>query len=126
MKYVNVYLRDRAFGGSEEGGWWYDTADPVKATWVDAWKGKRAPKGKLVPSGTTWEQTPDGAKWVPVKEVVASYRATPRRIARLEKWAAKENVGRRDIGSVLSEGRFAVYVEPFPARPQPDCVPRYE
>ena len=23
--YVNVYLHDRAFGGSEEGGWWYDT-----------------------------------------------------------------------------------------------------
>lgn len=25
--YVNVYLIDRAYGGSEEGGWWYDTQD---------------------------------------------------------------------------------------------------
>ena len=22
--YVNVYLQDRAYGGPEEGGWWYD------------------------------------------------------------------------------------------------------
>lgn len=25
LVYVNVYLCDRAFGGREEGGWWYDT-----------------------------------------------------------------------------------------------------
>lgn len=24
MKYVNVFLTDRAYGGPEEGGWWYD------------------------------------------------------------------------------------------------------
>jgi hypothetical protein len=24
MKYVNVYLCDRAYGGPEEGGWWFD------------------------------------------------------------------------------------------------------
>jgi len=27
--YVNVYLEDRAFGGREEGGWWYNYGDPV-------------------------------------------------------------------------------------------------
>ena len=27
--YVNVYLHDRALGGPEEGGWWYDTYSPV-------------------------------------------------------------------------------------------------
>lgn len=26
--FVNVYLHDRAYGGPEEGGWWYDTYDP--------------------------------------------------------------------------------------------------
>lgn len=26
--YVNVYLHDRAYGGPEEGGWWYDTYSP--------------------------------------------------------------------------------------------------
>lgn len=26
--YVNIYEVDRAYGGSEEGGWWYDTGSP--------------------------------------------------------------------------------------------------
>ena len=25
--WVNVYLQDRAYGGSEEGGWWYDIGE---------------------------------------------------------------------------------------------------
>jgi hypothetical protein len=27
-KYVSIYLVDRAYGGSEEGGWWYTYASP--------------------------------------------------------------------------------------------------
>lgn len=27
--WVNVYSIHRCFGGPEEGGWWYDTGDPV-------------------------------------------------------------------------------------------------
>ena len=33
-KYVNVYLHDRAYGGPEEGGWWYDTYDPIFSTTI--------------------------------------------------------------------------------------------
>ena len=29
--YINVYLADRAYGGSEEGGWWYDYGIPVES-----------------------------------------------------------------------------------------------
>ena len=28
MRYVNVYLEELAFGGREEGGWWYHTFTP--------------------------------------------------------------------------------------------------
>lgn len=28
MKYVNVYLVEQAYGGPEEGGWWYDYGVP--------------------------------------------------------------------------------------------------
>lgn len=28
--FVNVYIRDRAYGGPEEGGWWYDTCYPIE------------------------------------------------------------------------------------------------
>jgi len=31
-KFVNVYLTDRAFGGPEEGGWWYDTGEAIQST----------------------------------------------------------------------------------------------
>lgn len=27
--FVSVYIKDRAYGGPEEGGWWYDTMSPV-------------------------------------------------------------------------------------------------
>ena len=29
--HLNEYLTDRAFGGAEEGGWWYDTGGFVKS-----------------------------------------------------------------------------------------------
>lgn len=27
--YANAYLTDRLYGGPEEGGWWYDTGEPI-------------------------------------------------------------------------------------------------
>lgn len=29
--YANLYLTNRAYGGPEEGGWWYGTGEPVKS-----------------------------------------------------------------------------------------------
>lgn len=36
MKYVNIYLVDRAYGGPEEGGWYYDCGQVVKSIECDA------------------------------------------------------------------------------------------
>jgi len=33
--YVNVYEVDRAWGGAEEGGWWYDTGEPIASVPFD-------------------------------------------------------------------------------------------
>ena len=33
-RYVNVYLENRAYGGPEEGGWWYNCGDPVESVQV--------------------------------------------------------------------------------------------
>ena len=41
--WVNVYLRDRAFGGPEEGGWWFDC-------------------GAHVPEESRWYSTPEAAR----------------------------------------------------------------
>lgn len=39
MWHVNVYELDRAYGGPEEGGWWYNTGELVQTVpvWSDAW-----------------------------------------------------------------------------------------
>lgn len=29
--FVNVYLTDRAYGGPEEGGWWYNTGQVIRS-----------------------------------------------------------------------------------------------
>jgi len=33
--YANVYMVDRLYGGSEEGGWWYDAGRPVESVRFD-------------------------------------------------------------------------------------------
>jgi len=33
--YVNAYLTDRRYGGPEEGGWWYDTGEPLASVPFD-------------------------------------------------------------------------------------------
>ena len=35
--FVNVYLVGRAYGGPEEGGWWYDYGYPVASVPADTW-----------------------------------------------------------------------------------------
>jgi hypothetical protein len=30
-KYINVYMLDRAYGGPEEGGWWFTYGEPVRS-----------------------------------------------------------------------------------------------
>jgi hypothetical protein len=34
VSYFNVYEKGRAYGGPEEGGWWYDTLTPVMSVEV--------------------------------------------------------------------------------------------
>jgi hypothetical protein len=34
VQYITVYLQNRAYGGSEEGGWWFDTGEAVKVLTV--------------------------------------------------------------------------------------------
>ena len=34
MKYLNIYELAQAYGGPEEGGWWYTYGEPVESTAV--------------------------------------------------------------------------------------------
>ena len=87
--YVNVYLHDRAFGGPEEGGWWYDTYE-VRAVY-------------------------------PVEDLENANAL----VGRLEN-GPYTNEGRREIGSVISEGVWEVRIEQTPGENRPKERPYYE
>lgn len=98
---VAVYLEDRAYGGPEEGGWWYDCGQRV-----DDLPG-------FLP-----------AIFAPDRETDALLH----RKAVEDKLNATLNKERRsDTGSVLSEGRYvAVLCEGYPAPHYPATRPHYE
>lgn len=93
---VAVVLCDRAYGGPEEGGWWYDTGVPSD-------EHARFTRG--------FKRETDALRYARSLN---------------ERYAAGWNEGRRDIGSVLSEGQF--YAEVFTGQPSayPKIRPRYE
>ena len=98
--YANIYLWDRAFGGREEGGWWYDTHDPFTG-YLDS-----------------DNNPPAHGKFASEAQAVAALEA-------IEEWCAAENQMRRHPSSVLSEGHYVVLLEGFPSMPQPEHRPRY-
>jgi hypothetical protein len=100
---VAIYLCDRAYGGAEEGGWWYDYGERIDA----------ALEGVNPNSLLTVFTDEDEAR---------SYAETLQ--LQLD---ATVNKGRREISSVLSEGRY--YAEAHPGHPPhhyPEEVPHYE
>jgi hypothetical protein len=87
VKFLNVYLEDRAYGGPEEGGWWFSYGILERC------------------------------------EPVPTEKAEERK-AELEKEYSNE--GRRDINSVLSEGRYSVQIDDRPGADWPEERPHYE
>ena len=45
--YVNVYLLNRQYGGPEEGGWWYDTGEPLSSMPLDTLHKAEAERDRL-------------------------------------------------------------------------------
>ena len=98
LLYANLYLHDRAYGGGEEGGWWYDTYTPADGDWDT-----EPPKHGLC-------ESVDAAK--------AAYEA-------LQLWCDEENKTRRNPHSVASEGHYVVWLEAWPAKHWPARKPYY-
>jgi hypothetical protein len=96
---VAVFLCDHAYGGPEEGGWWYSCGEVV------------TPDGKDIPF----------PKWYDVEGLAMGCRDIMQ--AHLDKGI---NVGRREISSVLSEGTYrAIICEGYPKH-YPETRPHYE
>ena len=89
--YVNEYLLDRAYGGPEEGGWWF-------------------PIGEFITCHGTF-----------VRKNVAEIRA-----GEIEREVVHpKNVGRPEVASVISVGRYGVLIEDRPGADFPVARPRY-
>lgn len=98
LLYANLYIHDREYGGSEEGGWWYDTYSPADNDW-----NTEPPKHGLCESVDAAQEAHEA----------------------LQKWCAEENKTRRSPSSVLSEGHFVVWLEAWPCEPMPARKPYY-
>lgn len=99
---VAVYLEDRAYGGPEEGGWWYDYGERI--------------------------DDPEVTGCVPAI-FRASELAMAEDCCRLTNERLNETVnkGRHEISSVLSEGRYVAQVcEGYPVAHFPETKPYYE
>lgn len=95
---VAIYMEDRAYGGSEEGGWYYDTATLC-----------------MEPRAATLLRGFDNA------EQAHNY-AEELNFTTIPEW----NEGRPEVSSVLSEGRYyAIVNEGMPAPYYPEETPRY-
>jgi hypothetical protein len=101
---VAIFMVDRAYGGPEEGGWWYTYGTPI-------------------------DHIPDG---VNPHDLITVFAADSKKEAHA--WRdtlqasldAGPNKGRRDIGSVLSEGQYAAELQAGWPRAYPDVIPHYE
>ena len=94
---VAIYIEDRAFGGHEEGGWYYDTAElctePEAAQYLRG----------FADEGEAYTYAID-----------------------LHNMLSTWNEGRPEISSVLSEGRYTAIVSEGPPKPYyPEAKPYY-
>lgn len=97
MYIVSYYMIDKAYGGSEEGGWWYTYGLPEVDADLD----------RFARGFANMEEAYDYARRL-------NRHLTP-----------KLNEGRRDISSVLSEGIYSAEVSEGYPRPFPEYVPYY-
>jgi hypothetical protein len=100
---VAIYLVDRVYGGPEEGGWWYE-------------------------AGERQDHIIEGMHPATPLSVLYSEHDAKTRMAYVQKKLDEgPNVGRRDIGSMLSTGKyFAQMYQGHPPARFPETRPHYE
>jgi len=93
---VGIYMIDKAYGGPEEGGWWYTYGSPEEEH----------------AHHTKHFEDYDAANRY--SEMLYNLIVKPL------------NEGRKSIDSMLSEGIYDTYIQDGDPRPFPDQVPHYE
>lgn len=95
---VAVFLCNRAYGGPEEGGWWYDCGEPQFSS--------------------------DLPLPVFVNGKQMAYLARDEMENKIAELGLNE--GRRDINSVLCEGVYHAIICEGPPKAYPETIPHYE
>lgn len=98
--YANIYLHDRAYGGPEEGGWWYDTYSPIDGD-------------------SDWDADP------PRHGHFDSEEYASKAMEAILVWCNDQNSRRRLSNSMASEGHFVAVLESWPAEYSPARRPHY-
>lgn len=80
--FVNVYLWDKGYGGPEEGGWWFDTYDPVDDHCHQHETELAAQKG--LEDELAWAQAENAERYPPDSAISEGHY-----VVRLEAWPAK-------------------------------------
>lgn len=114
---VAIYLCDRAYGGPEEGGWWYDCGERVDHVLEG-----------INPNSLLTVFTGEGTVYKDTDEQSAGEQEAHAYAALLQaQLDATVNKGRRPISSVLSEGQY--FARAYPGHPPthfPATRPHYE
>ena len=100
LSYLNLYIHDRAYGGPEEGGWWYDTYAPVADS--DWWDAEPPAYGHF--------DSPEHAQQA---------------MESLQAWCTDQNTRRHSPSSVASDGHFVCRLEAWPPEVYPSRRPHY-
>lgn len=118
--YVNTYLIDRAYGGPEEGGWWYDTEVPVRQSGDEF---PEFPRTEFERRNGFVNERFDAE----LEQQSFSYRRDAEKfLVERQKWCDAENAQRNsDVSSVRSEGKYIVRLENGPPQYSPAVIPNY-
>lgn len=119
--YVNIYEASRAYGGPEEGGWWFDTGSPIGSIPVELTDQEREEIHALIEvvHGPADALDPE----LYAKHFTNYLREKAQAIR--EKYEERyPNTGKRS--SVLGGTDHTVCIEDHFARPYPEEYPRYE
>jgi hypothetical protein len=131
--FINLYVKDRAYGGPEEGGWYYDTIEfmPAIEDWTKTWHDDTGN------SELREVNTPPVKMHFESEQIPAAYYALSSSGGLYSKINSEQyfdtikgeldklNEGRKPISSVASEGVYIVALEEFRGTEQRSRKPRY-
>jgi hypothetical protein len=141
--FVTVYHEDQAFGGPEEGGWWYTVSEPVDGVWTLCCGGREyvTYEGEYGPVTETWPypDLQDHADGCPARgaaerywhqyvegakdEYLASFVHGPDGVSWLD---SHQDAPEPYRGEVATTGRYTVLIEEEPPQSRPRHRPHYE